>query len=99
MRIVIAVVFSAALLGGAIAQEQRISPTELKKPSEILAAVEARQGFALLKRVDYSDGQYRVEYYMDDGAEVSVTYDARTGRTVPPSSDFPLAEAPPARAP
>ncbi len=54
--------------------------------SQLIAKTEQRPGFYAIKSITYADGQYNVVYYMSDGAEVRLGYDAKTGDTRPPKS-------------
>ena len=61
----------------AFAQEPpRLPPTDAMKLSEIIAKVEAREGFRYVDDVDWDDdGYYTVVYFTKDNAKVEINYD------------------------
>ena len=63
-----------------------LPPKDSIKLSQVISKTEERPGFYAIKSVSFSDGQYEVIYFMDDGAEVRLNYDAKTGTARPPKS-------------
>ena len=63
----------------------KLPPTDSIKLSSVIAEVEKRPGFYGIESVSFADGEYRVVYFMSDGAEVRINYDAKTGASRPPS--------------
>ncbi|MEF2072162.1 PepSY domain-containing protein [Consotaella aegiceratis] len=64
----------------------QLPPQSSIKLSQLIEKAEQRPGFYAIKSISYSDGQYEVIYYMDDGAEVHLNYNAATGQIEPPKS-------------
>ncbi|MEE2952936.1 MAG: PepSY domain-containing protein [Pseudomonadota bacterium] len=62
----------------------KLPPANSVKLSQVIAKTEGRPGFYAIKSVSYSDGEYEIVYFMDDGAEVRMNYDAETGEARPP---------------
>jgi len=55
----------------------------VKKPSEILAAIEARPDFLRLVEMSWSNGgYYEIEYRTRDKAKVEIIIDAKSGQPV-----------------
>ena len=75
-------------LSPASAQENnplsKLPPPEGIKLSAVISEVEGRPGFYAIESVSFADGEYRVVYFMADGAEVRINYDAKTGASRPP---------------
>lgn len=63
-----------------------LPPKGSVKLSQVIASAEARPGFYAIKSLKYKDNQYEVLYYMEDGAEVRLNYDSKTGQASPPAS-------------
>ncbi|NBJ13855.1 PepSY domain-containing protein [Microvirga arsenatis] len=63
-----------------------LPPPDSVKLSQVIAKTEVRPGFYAIKSVSFSDGQYEIVYFMQDGAEVRLNYDAKTGQARPPKS-------------
>ena len=61
-----------------------LPPPDSIRLSQVIARTEGRPGFYAIKSVSFSDGQYEIVYFMDDGAEVKLNYDAKTGDARPP---------------
>ena len=61
-----------------------LPPPDSVKLSQVIARTEGRPGFYAIKSVSFSGGQYEIVYYMVDGAEVKLNYDAKTGGARPP---------------
>lgn len=92
-RSIFALAISALILTGAVAASQEapdpladLPPQGSVKLSQLVAEVEGRAGFYAIKSISYSRGEYEVEYYMQDGAEVRLNFDAKTGEVRPPKS-------------
>ncbi|MEN3793859.1 PepSY domain-containing protein [Fulvimarina sp. MAC3] len=64
----------------------KLPPADSVKLSEVIAKTEGRPGFYAIKSVSFSDGEYEIVYFMDDGAEVRMNYDAKTGDARPPET-------------
>ncbi|MGX1101513.1 PepSY domain-containing protein [Amorphus sp. MBR-141] len=81
-----------AILGSAAASQETPAPRADLPPqgsvklSQLVAATEGREGFYAIKSILYSKGEYEVVYYMSDGAEVRLNFDAKTGEVRPPKS-------------
>jgi|TARA_R110000751_G_scaffold156366_3_gene261818 hypothetical protein len=89
----IACVITTLIISGtvAVSQETPASLVELPpqggvKLSQLLAELEGRAGFYAIKSISYSRGEYEVVYYMQDGAEVRLNLDAKSGDVRPPKS-------------
>ncbi|MFC3694605.1 PepSY domain-containing protein [Chenggangzhangella methanolivorans] len=63
-----------------------LPPRDSVKLSQVIAKAEVRPGFFAIKTVSFSAGQYEVVYFMDDGAEVRINFDAKTGEARPPKT-------------
>lgn len=63
-----------------------LPPQGSVKLSQLIAQAEERAGFFAIKSISYSSNEYEVIYYMDDGAEVRLNLDAKTGDVRPPKS-------------
>ncbi|TFF25049.1 hypothetical protein E3C22_06610 [Jiella endophytica] len=95
-QIAAGILLSGLLMGTAIAATNQngddndplkgLPPQGSVKLSKVVATAEERPGFYAIKSIDYSDGDYHVVYYMNDGAEVHIDYDAKTGDGHPPKS-------------
>ena len=81
-------VFSFLLLAaaGAFAAEPTMPAPNGVKASEIIAAIEKREGYAYLGSIENEDGNYLVVYYMSDGAEVTIAYSSATGLPLAPEA-------------
>ncbi|AOF90065.1 PepSY domain-containing protein [Sinorhizobium sp. RAC02] len=67
----------------ATAQDAKPRAEDGKKPSEILASVEARRDFARLQEMSWNDrGYYEIEYRTKDKARVEINIDAKSGNPV-----------------
>ena len=78
-KIVLAACLSALFISPALAQDANKRPTAEsgKKPSEILAIVEARPDFGRFDEMSWNDdGYYEVEYRTGDKARVEINIDA-----------------------
>lgn len=78
-KIVFAAGIAALFACPAFAQDANTRPTAEsgKKPSEILALVEARPDFARFEEMSWSDnGYYEIEYRTGDKAHVEINIDA-----------------------
>ncbi|MCK5933377.1 MAG: PepSY domain-containing protein [Fulvimarina manganoxydans] len=64
----------------------KLPPANSVKLSQVIAKTEGRPGFYAIKSVSFSDGEYEIVYFMDDGAEVRMNYDAKTGEARPPKT-------------
>ncbi|MCO6389238.1 hypothetical protein [Aliihoeflea sp. 40Bstr573] len=62
----------------------KLPPPDSIKLSSVIAQVEKRPGYYGIDNISFADGEYRVVYYMDDGAEVRINYNAKTGASRPP---------------
>jgi hypothetical protein len=62
----------------------KLPPPDSIKLSAVIAEVEGRPGFYGIESISFTDGEYRVVYFMADGAEVRINYDAKTGASRPP---------------
>ncbi|MBP0616575.1 PepSY domain-containing protein [Jiella mangrovi] len=88
------ILLSGLMMGSAIAAASQndndplktLPPKDSVKLSTVIATAEKRPGFYAIKSIDYSDGDYHVVYFMNDGAEVRIDYDAKTGQGHPPKS-------------
>ena len=65
-------------------RSEDIPPADGLKLSKIVEMVEQRPGFYAFSRISYKENQYEIIYFMKDGAEVHLNYDARTGDVRPP---------------
>lgn len=72
-----------ALLAAPSAQAQepdRAPPADARPLSEIVAAVEKRDGFRYIDEVEWDeDGFWNVTYYTSDRAKVEIRYDPVSG--------------------
>ena len=83
MRPAITAALLAFSLLPAAAQEPTPKAEEGKKPSEILAFVEARPDFARLDGMSWNDrGYYEIEYRTNDKARVEINIAAKSGQPV-----------------
>lgn len=62
----------------------KLPPPDSIKLSAVIAEVERRPGFFGIESISFAEGEYRVVYFMADGAEVRINYDAKTGASRPP---------------
>ncbi|KQT50283.1 hypothetical protein ASG43_21645 [Aureimonas sp. Leaf454] len=86
MRGILASGFLMLSVVGSIAAEPTMPAPNGVKASEIVAAIEKREGYAYLGSIELKDDNYRVVYYMSDGAEVTITYSSATGQPVAPEA-------------
>lgn len=77
-------VSSIPLAGTAFAVVSESPPPGSAKLSAILTSVEARPDFSFVNSVDYGSGRYQIVYYMSDGAEVRMEFDAMSGEPIKP---------------
>ena len=83
--LLIAAAFAFVAIPTATAQvtDPKIRAEAGKKPSEILAVVEARDDFRYLEEMKWDDdGYYEVVYHTADSARVEINIDALTGEPV-----------------
>lgn len=87
------IAFAILTISGAVAASQEapdpladLPPQGGVKLSQLVAETEGRPGFYAIKSVSYSRGEYEVVYSMQDGAEVRLNFDAKTGEVRPPKS-------------
>ena len=62
----------------------KLPPPDSIKLSTVIEQVEGRPGFYAIESITFADGEYRIVYFMGDGAEVRINYDAKTGASRPP---------------
>jgi len=86
MRTLIAVAMVAAFASPAVAQEVVATATDAaKKPSEILSAIEARDDFSRLERMEWDeDGYYEIVYHTSDKARVEINISSTSGQPIDP---------------
>ncbi|MBC7284032.1 hypothetical protein [Hoeflea sp.] len=91
MRFLSPLLASALLFGmliSASAQDRdplsKLPPPDSIKLSTVIEQVEGRPGFYGIESISFADGEYRIVYFMADGAEVRINYDAKTGASRPP---------------
>lgn len=86
MRVFAVTTFVLLSAIGAFAAGPTMPAPDGVKVSQIVAEIEKREGYAYLGRIENDDGNYRVIYYMSDGAEVSITYSSATGQPLAPEA-------------
>ena len=91
MRFLSPVLVSGLLFGSLVAASaqdddprSKLPPPDSIKLSTVIEQVEGRPGFYGIESISFSDGEYRIVYFMADGAEVRINYDAKTGASRPP---------------
>jgi len=81
-RLLLGTALTVLLCMPAAGQDARKVPPESSvKLSDIIAKVEAREGFRYVDEIDWSEDGYTVIYFTSDKAKVEITFDAVTGET------------------
>ena len=66
-------------LGAAPVRADTPPPPQAKPLSEIVRSIEGQAGFRYIEEIDFNDGVYKVEYYLQDGTKREVRLDPVTG--------------------